>query len=357
MVGPRPSRRLFLAASLGAGLARAGGVDVCPLGLWEHVHGDRSLEGRLQPTVDRVMRQGTSALVVVHGGRIVLEAYADGVDPNQSERLYSISKSVTSALVGVALAEGAIESLETPIGVWLPQWRSGGREAITVRHLLTMTSGVAPSHAYIIPAGIDPYAYLSLLPMAAKPGESFVYDTQVFRLLYAILDRATGESLPDYAQSRLAGPLGMTSLEWETKNDGLPSYTFVGMSALDLARFGVMVARGGRWEGVEVVPEEYLRLALEPSTPGNPGYGWLWWLNGDGWISTRSVRVPGRRWPGAPADATAALGAFSKMLFVVPSRNLVVVRLGTLPLDPEAEIGEAQWENALLADVLAALPS
>lgn len=347
MSSPSPSRRRFLAWLGAAAATSAPALDVCPVSVRE------GQAAALEPTIARVMEQGTTALLVVDRGCIAFEAYAPGWGPSVSQTVFSIGKSVTSTLVGVALAEGAIASLDVPIGEWLPRWSQGMRGKITVRHLLAMTSGLTASESYPIPAGIDPYSYLSLLPVDHTPGTRWHYDTQVYRLLFPLLEAATGESLQAYTDSRLSQPLGLTSLVWESTQDGFTTYPR--MSAYDLARFGMMAAQNGCWEGVQIVAEDYLRLALEPSTADNPGYGLPWWLNSRGWIDPRGVHGQGRRWPDAPADTFAALGAFSKMLFVVPSRDVVVVRLGAEPVDPEAAEGEAEWENALLGEVLAAI--
>lgn len=280
----------------------------------------------------------STALVIVSGGRTVLERYwppTDSLpapfrgpvlpDGRGTEDVASVQKSVVSVLIGIAVGRGLVD-VAAPVSRYLgPGWTAATPEAesaVTVRHLLSMTSGLDDRLRPVAPAGTV-WAY-SLGP--------------AWHMLKRVLSRVAGRSLDDLSRGWLFEAAGMEESSWVTRPAGPgPSYPdgtpFEGlvMSARDLARFGQVVLARGLWaERPLGVPPAYLAESLSPSSELNPSYGYLWWLNGQ--AAHRSPFDPslvdGPLLPSAPADLVAASGALGRLCHIVPSLELVMVRLG-----------------------------
>lgn len=284
----------------------------------------------LEAALDWAGTQNSTAVVILSRGRIVAERYWDGWTTTTAGPWFSAGKTVTAALVGQLAAEGRLR-LDQPVRELLGNgWsRAATTESqITVRHLLTMASGLDDS-----------------LRTVATPGGRFYYNNPAYYQLFDVLQAAAGQSLATVAQTRLFDPLGMrTTFAVASTSVGEPGFIFAG-SARDLARFGLLMLNDGRWDGTRVHGDSaFLVTARRPSGTDNLSYGFLWWLNGGA-----SHRTPGPYllptrsgplFPDAPADLAAALGADDKKLYVVPSLDLVVVRLG--PRAPISDAGDAE---------------
>jgi CubicO group peptidase (beta-lactamase class C family) len=294
--------------------------------------------------------QVRSFLVVRHG-YLVYEHYWHGFDAADGQELHSITKSIISALVGIALAEHKLKSLDQTIGellaAHLPKHADPRVRAITVRQLLTMTGGLPGDDQ---PTGGDVRLSRRLFqsrdwvehilgrPLATTPGSSFAYSNASSHLLSAIVADATGQSTLAYARAKLFGPLGIHSDNVFQPRAGKPptpaqlrayqqaavawprdpqGYHFgfgeTKLPARDLAKFGWLYLNGGRWNGSQVVPADYVRASTQPHTelprlgPGG-GYGYQWW--------TRRV--------GQHASFVAA-GIWGQRILVLPDLDLVVV--------------------------------
>jgi CubicO group peptidase (beta-lactamase class C family) len=272
----------------------------------------------LAAALDWAMTQETDAIVVLWRGRLVAERYADGVNTTTRGPVFSAGKTITAALVGQLAHEGRLH-LDSSVTRYLgPGWsRAGTAEAgITVRHLLAMASGLDDSLRVVVP-----------------PGDRFYYNNPAYYQLFGILEQAAGRTLPQIATDRLFTPVGMTrAIALQNTDTGEPGWIFW-MSARDFARFGLLMLRHGRWNGTPILSDSaFLARARTWSGTDNRAYGWLWWLNG-----SSSYRTPGPYalptrngplFPAAPNDLVSALGKDDKKLYLVPSRDLVIVRLG-----------------------------
>jgi CubicO group peptidase (beta-lactamase class C family) len=251
---------------------------------------------------------------------------------------------VVAVLVGVAVRRGAL-SLTDPVSRWLgPGWSRAPRAAerrITVRHLLTMTSGLDDDLRLLAPAGAQ-----------------WRYTNAAYHRLHPTLEAATGRTLSRFSQEALFGPIGMSSARWQARGAGEhEGESGLVMTPRDMARFGLLVLAGTRWAGrPPVVQSAYLRAALSTSQRHNPSYGYLWWLNGK-----PSYRVgadprsrPGPIIPAAPTDLVAALGAADQKIYVVPSLDLVAVRQGARGGPPG--LGRTGFDNAWWARLRPAAP-
>ncbi|MDD5303933.1 MAG: serine hydrolase [Elusimicrobia bacterium] len=304
-----------------------------------------------EPDPRRLRR--TRAVVVIRDGVIVGERYAPGIAETTPLNGWSMTKSVMGALIGTLVGEGKLALADKRL---LPQWSEPGdpRGDISLEDLLRMRSGLRFSEVYADPLsdvtrmlfdGFDAGGFAASRPLEAPPGTRWKYSSGTTNILSLIARRAVGEKeYPLWPRRALFDPLGMTSAVFEPDASG----TFVGSSFLfaaarDWARFGLLYAEGGR----RLLPEGWVRFGTTPTPQAPDGkYGAHWWLKLSkelGGASPAAARIP--------SDAFHALGHEGQCLTVIPSRRLVVVRLG-LSIDITA------WDHAaFLAELLDALPA
>jgi CubicO group peptidase (beta-lactamase class C family) len=290
----------------------------------------------------------TRAALVVYDGQIVSEVYAPGYDKNSVMLGWSMSKSLTSALIGVLVKEGRLD-IDQPAPV--PEWKNTDRQKITIRHLLQQSSGIDFDEIYSSPSEVtrmlfnkgDMAAYTATRQLKHEPGTVFNYSSGNSNILSRIIRHTVGES--NYAMfpyQSLFYKIGMYSLVLEPDASG----TFIGSSysyatARDFARFGLLYHNHGRWNGDQLLPADWVRKSIEPA-PANKrkNYGFQFWLNG------QSVDDPSVRWyPDAPADMFFADGFGGQNIYIIPSKKLVIVRLGLRNIN----------ENKFLREVLSTI--
>ena len=291
---------------------------------------------------------GVHAILIERNDRLIYEEYFDGFDErwgvplgrvtmtaDAKHDLRSITKSVISALVGIAHAEGKIPSLDQPLIKWFPEYAeldTAERRRVTLAHALTMTSGFEwnedvpyndPRNDEIrMTRDSQPLRYALARPFAAEPGADFKYNGGLTQVVAAVLVRATKMSLQDYARIKLFEPLGITDVEWVGSLAGMPSAASgLRMRARDLAKFGSLYLHGGEWKGKQVVPADWVDLSTRrhfrfgprkgPDSGGEFGYGFFWWYNC--YPSTSGL-----------VEARTAVGNGQQRIFVLPTLNLVV---------------------------------
>ena len=288
----------------------------------------------LRPIARDARRAGSTCLLVARGDRIAGEWYWHGGTAGEAVAGFSVTKSVTSTLVGIAEAEGALD-IDDRAAKYVDLWRGTPAAAVTVRDLLSNDSGREWSrmtdYAGLILAE-DRTSYAVGLRQADRPGVVWDYNNAAIQTLDRVLTTATGMSTADYAEERLFGPLGMVDTRMTGDSSGLSTSTAFGLETTcrDLARFGLLFESGGAWQGEQIVPTSWVEEAVGgPSQRLNPDYGLLWWLNGDGSLA-----------PGAPLDAYAAIGFGGQVLLVDPGSDTVVVRLGA-PGDGDYDVADA----------------
>lgn len=272
--------------------------------------------------------QETQSVVVIRDGAIVAEWYAPDADPRSWAASWSMAKSFTSALIGIAIDEGLIESVDVLMSDYYPEWSGTSRAAIKLKDVLRMSSGLDFVEDYD-PSGLensdiiamvltqpDQLEYASTREGAREPGVGFQYSSGDTMLLSGVLEQATGMSAFEYAEEKLFGPLGIDQVEWwEDAAGHTLTYCCLDTTSRDFARFGLLFLNGGKWDGEQVVPAEWVGESLTGNEV-NPGYGYQWWLIG-------------RDGRGLPEDTFAALGHDGQHIYVIPSLDLVVVRNGT----------------------------
>jgi CubicO group peptidase (beta-lactamase class C family) len=305
-------------------------------------HGiDAAALAKVEQQVAAGFTEVRSVLVVRHG-YLVYEHYWHGLDASAGHDVRSVTKSVVGTLVGIAVAEGKIASLDQTVGqllaAQLPPDADPNMAKITVKHLLTMTSGLAADPAEEDTLWTSPDWVRQILGrrLIAPPGTRFAYSSAGSHLLSAIVATATGQSTLAYARAKLFAPLGIDTtgafepvlradldplmletyqragVAWPTDPQGYHyGGAFLRLPARDLAKLGYLYLNGGRWDGAQVVPADYVAAATS-STGSEPnvgsGYGWQWWVAKDG--NHRTFR---------------AEGYGGQFIYVVPDLDLVVV--------------------------------
>lgn len=278
------------------------------------------------------------SLVILWNGYILTENYWGANTRTSSQPIFSATKSLVNSLVGMAIADGKIAGTNEPCADFLPQWSGQtGYDAITIYHLLSMTSGIQGGQSNLdasLRAASEVY-FATHLPLAYPPGTFWDYNNPVYQLFFNILPTATGQSLTSYTSNRLLAPLGMTNAYWyytvhHAGSQYFTNYQHLYLTALDAARFGLFALRGGQWNGVQLVSSNWLQTSIHPSQNLNNGYGLFWWLNSSSnyFIPLHYVLQQGPICPDVPPDAYAALGDQDNKIWIVPSLNLVVARLG-----------------------------
>lgn len=306
----------------------------------------------------------STGLVVLRGGRIVAEQYWNGWTQETAQPIFSTSKSITAMLVGMAMAQRRIKGLSQSASDFVSSWKGTPKAAITLRHMLTMTSGIRNTAGAGVSGDVDAFEETAALPLEHEPGEVWAYNTPVYRMLIRILEIASRESIDAFTARTLSGPIGMSRSTWDcgAAPKGRTNCTWYRSNLRDMSRFGLLVLRQGQWEGHRLISEQYLKESTSTSQKLNESYGYLWWLNG-----MPSYRLPGGAggvqqgmlWPDCPPDAFGALGAQDKKIYVVPSLDLVVARHGGaagIARTPGAEGGgRMSFDNELLGRVCRAI--
>jgi CubicO group peptidase (beta-lactamase class C family) len=305
----------------------------------------------------------SDTLVILHGGRILSENYWNGASRSTKSKLYSASKVFVAALVGRLIEVGEFASLDQKSATFLPEWQNvAGKQDITLRHHLTMTTGLEGGEQNLFLGAIarSERFFAVNLPLEHAPGTYWTYNNPAYRLLFSIVESATGETLNNVFADQITTPLGMSGMSWVIRNGQIgqttiPNYQYLEANALSAARFGLLTQRCGMWNGVQQIPAAFLAQATATTQEINPSYGFLWWLNNGASSGGHQqlfdgVRREGPYFPDAPPDTIAALGLNDQIIAVMPSLDLVIVRQGTQPLGAGSEAVSAE-QNILLGKI------
>ena len=313
---------------------------------------------------DTVMEKtGTVAIVVVKHGKVVLERYYNGYQRDSMVTSFSVAKSVVSALVGIAIRDGQITSVDDPITRYLPELAATDQRftRITIRNLLEMRSGIQFVEGYGSPLADASKFYLTPdlanklkgLSIERSPDEQYHYSSGDTQLLGAIVQRATGMPLPRYLQEKIWQPMGaaydaswsMDSLERQQPK----AFCCINARALDFARFGQVFLNDGKFNGHQIVPAEWVRQSTQvrehpgatpasrwnveaPNTHAAAYYAWQW----------RRVPVADAASEGGikPGPDFYAEGHHGQFIYVAPAEDMVIVRIGL-------RYGNAWWPGVM----------
>lgn len=301
-----------------------------------------------------------NCLVVTQGGVLVGEWYwNDFTADKDQDNVYSVTKSITSALVGIAVERGELD-IEAPTG--FPEWTGTMSEDVLLRNLISNDSGRAWSfNTDYLQLGLQPDQTQYAIDLGHdKPVGSFwEYNNAAIQTVERALFIGTGVDVGDYAEEHLFSRIHMSSKLGRDMQGNPLTYQGASASCRDLARLGYLYLRGGRWaEDVQVVPADWVAQTLTPSTALNTAYGFMWWLNRDGHWVLPSVPLrdegDGKLLPDAPEELFMAIGAFGQLIVVDPTSESVWVRLG--PTDLADSTGVGKLEDLWPAFAAAQLP-
>ena len=274
----------------------------------------------------------TVAFIIIHRDSIQYEKYFDGYTRESPVASFSMAKSILSILIGCAVDEGLIQSVEDPVTKYIPELTAQGFDKVTVLHLLQMTSGLDFKESYSNPFGKAARFYygndlrkeMSKLKLKEDPGVHFEYLSGNSQLLGWVLERALqGKTISDYAAEKLWAPLGMqykASWSLDQKTNGLEkTFCCLNATAIDYAKIGRLYKNGGDWNGHRVVSKSWVETstALDRSKGSSAIYQYHWWLP-------------------TPGEDFMAQGILGQYIYVHPAKDLIIVRLGE-------KDGKADW--------------
>ena len=310
--------------------------------------GDSALTARLAPIakalVDDHAYNGTPfAFVVLHEGKVVAERYREGLNAHTRLLSWSMAKSFTNALAGVMYGEGLVDVF-APTGI--PEWQGDERAAITLNDLMQMQSGLQWNEDYgnrsdvnlMLHREKDMGLYAIDKPLEHKPGTFWYYSSGSTNIVMRYLRGkfASDKEFLTYYRERLFAPLGIRNAVFEPDMSGTPvgsSYLYI--TAREFASFGQLYLGDGVFQGRRILPEGWVDYSVTPASASNDGYGSFFWLNKD------------KFWPDIPEDMFNCQGHDGQEIFIIPSKDLVVVVLGYSP-KPDRVV---DW-NALVKDII-----
>lgn len=289
--------------------------------------------GQEKPVADLLELTDTTGLLVVQDDHIVFEEYWRGNDASTRWISWSVAKSFISALVGIALEEGKIRSIEDAITDYVPELIGSGYEGVRIKDILQMSSGVRWDETYSDPnsdinrmgrtfalgTSFDDFA--ATMEPHQEPGTFHRYASMDTQVLGMLLVRTTRQTISDYLSEKLWQPLGMEHDAYFLTDESGMELAMGGLNATlrDYAKFGRLYLRGGNWEGKQLVPEKWVRASISPDAPhlmpgNNPasnspwGYGYQWWV------------------PTDPDGEFMAVGIYNQFIYVYPKKQLVIVK-------------------------------
>jgi len=272
----------------------------------------------------------TVAYLIIKDDSIRHEEYWEGYSDTSHTSSFSMAKTFISILVGIAVEEGKIKSIDEPVGDFLPEYKEGNKSKVTIRHLLTMSSGINFDESYINPIGFAAEAYygndlrklIFKYDAVDEPGKNFEYKSGNTQLLGFVLSKATGMSVSDYASEKLWKPVeAQHDAYWslDHTNGDEKAYCCFNSNVRDFARIGKLFLDSGRWNGKQVVPEKYVFESIQPAptfdkdeNTQNSRYGYSWWL------------LPNYK----GHNIFYARGVLGQYIIMIPDLKMIVVRLG-----------------------------
>ena len=279
----------------------------------------------------------TVAFIIIKNDSIQYENYFAGYDQKSIVPSFSVAKSILSILIGCAIDDGLIKSVDEPITNYLPELRKNGLQKITIKHLLQMTSGINCTESYINPFGVVAGLYygrnlkknVSRMKLKSEPGKEFEYLSVNAQVLGLVLETALKtKTVSEYFQEKLWQPLGMEyDATWslDKKKNGMEkTFCCINACARDFAKIGRLYLNKGKWNGKQIVSENWVKESTKIDTTGNNVgfYHYLWWL------------------PSKNGDFMAS-GHLGEYIYVNPFKNLIIVRLGK-------DQGKIDWWNFFL---------
>ena len=267
--------------------------------------------------------QGTVAYMIIKNDSILFESYYDGYEENSKSNSFSMAKSYVSGMLGKAIMDGHIKSIDQPVSDFFPQYKGGLAAKVTVGDLASMASGSSWEESYYSPFTITTRAYYGKelektilgLTTVDVPGKSFKYASGDTQLLAMILEKATGKKMYNYLSESFWIPLeSENEALWQIDseaNDMVKAYCCIATNAKDFARFGKLYKDHGKWNGKQVLDSTFVAKSIKPRFVESPHYGYGWWLR-------------------KTEDKSFFMmeGHLGQCVIVEPEDNIIIVRLG-----------------------------
>ncbi len=302
-------------------------------------------EDAVQPLLDFLIQKNTRSFMILVNGRIVMEEYFNGHTSTTTWQWNSAGKTLVASVTGIAQQESLLNianKVSDYLGTGWTSEPADKENLITLKHLLSMTSGINDGSNLVIKPNLT---YL------ADAGTRWSYHN-VFQVLMDAVAEAGNQDFETYFNSRLRDKIGMDGY-WDK---GL-IFTIYHSNTRSMARFGLLALNKGKWKNEQVLNESFFTESVTSSQSINPSYGYLWWLNGKpGFMVPGSQTVyQGPLIPNAPSDMFAAMGAEDQRIYVIPGKNMVIVRMGNAsdPLNPSFAL--SGFDNDLWAKINAVI--
>jgi CubicO group peptidase (beta-lactamase class C family) len=292
---------------------------------------------------DFFTKQNLAGALILHKGKVRYERYGIGHSPEKRWTSFSVAKSLTSSLVGIAVKEGYIKSVDDKVSDYIPGLKGSAYDAVTITQLLTMTSGVQWNEDYADPQsdvakfnnhiaqdGLPTIvSYMRKLPRAFPAGEQWQYSTGETNLIGILVGQATGQTLSQYLTDKIWQPFGMeNTASWLLSPDGLEiSGCCIQASLRDFARYGLYILEDGKINGTASLPEGWLEQATSKQTNigrEGRGYGYQWWTFDDGSFTAR--------------------GIFGQTIYIDPKTQLVIAFNGNWEHATEKELDKQRYD-------------
>jgi len=289
----------------------------------------------------------STAILVMHKGKLLLEEYGMGANEESVTNSMSMAKTIIGILIGIAIDEGKIKSEKETASTYINEWKNDNRSNITIEHLLTMQSGLRDNdtpdnlfsdliNMYI---GHDAAKTAIAVPADKAPNTKWEYNNINTQILAIIIERATGQSIEDYASMKLWKPLGAADANWWLdEENGMPkAFCCFFAQAQDWLRLGQLFMQKGKWNGQQIIPSNWYNKMLTQSSL-EPDYGrHIWLMYEDGGLKKKDRTVPF-------TEKTYIIdGRGKNQVFITPALDLVIVRVGDMPIE---------WDDSYMVNIV-----
>ena len=297
----------------------------------------------VQPLKEFLNQKSTKSFMILVNGRIVMEEYFNGHTATNEWEWNSAGKTLLSTTTGIAQQEGLMNINNKASDYLGAEWTNmpiSKENLITVRNLLTMTSGNDDTKQYVIKQN---------LTYVADAGNRWAY-SNIFQKLTDVVAKGSSKPFETYFNEKLKDKIGMDGF-W---NFGT-IFTIYHSTTRSMARFGLLALNNGKWKDDQIINEPYFTQSISSSQNINPSYGYLWWLNGKTkyMIPGQQTVYQGKLVPNAPDDMYAAMGAMDQRIYVVPSKKMVVIRMGNASDPTNPNFAVSGFDNELWGKISA----
>jgi CubicO group peptidase (beta-lactamase class C family) len=302
-------------------------------------------QSAVQPLKDFLIQKNSKSFMILVNGKIVIEEYFDGHTATTDWEWNSAGKTLVATTTGIAQQENLLNINNKASDYLGTEWTNmplAKENLITIRNLLTMTSGIQDSSQLVIKSN---------LTYVADAGKRWAYGN-VFQRLMDVVAKSSNKTFDSYFESKLKNKIGMNG-NW----DNGTIYKIYSSTTRSMARFGLLALNKGKWNNEQIINEAFFTESISTSNTINPSYGYLWWLNGKAnyMIPGSQTVFPGNLVPNAPAEMYSAMGARDQRIYIIPSKKMVVIRMGKTSDPSNTNFAVSGFDNDLWAKINAVI--